>query len=80
MSLHRNDFLVSAHQAEMHRHAAHQRLVKASKRSSSEATRPGFAERTLTSLVAAIRPVRRAATDAVADAVKPALKPSHARG
>lgn len=79
MSLHRNDFLVSSHQAEMHRHAADRRLAQAARQSSSKEKRTGFAERTLTGLVAAIRPVRRAAADAVADAVKPAVTPASAQ-
>ena len=51
MSLHRNDFLVSSHQAEMHRHAADRRLAQAARQSSSKEKRTGFAERTLTGLV-----------------------------
>lgn len=80
MSLHRNDFLVSAHQSEMHRHAADRRLAKAATRSSSTDARPGVVARGLSGLIAAIRPVRRAAAGAVADAVKPVTTPTHAQG
>lgn len=80
MSLHRNDFLVSAHQAELHRHAADARLAKTARRPSTATPQPGIAKRGWTGLVAAIRPVRRAAADVMADAVKPAPAPTRAQG
>jgi len=69
MSLHRNDFLVSAHQAEMQRHAADTRLAKTAKQTTSMSVtveRNGrIIGRLATGLVSAIRPVRRAAAEAV---------------
>ena len=66
MSLHRNDFLVPGHHADMQRHAADARLAKtAMAASSSKDRKPGMWARALTGLVAAIHPMRRAAADAV---------------
>ncbi len=67
MSLHRNDFLVSAHHAEAQRHAADARIARAAMAASSSRTerKPGLRARAITGLVAAIRPVSRAAADAV---------------
>jgi len=74
MSLHRNDFLVAGHRAELQRHAADARLAKAALAASSSRERrpPGVRTRALAGLtralaglVAALHPMRHAAGDPV---------------
>ena len=69
MSLHRNDHLVSIHQDELRRHATEARLAKTVRASISTSVadrrKGGVIGRAFGALVATIRPVRRAAADAV---------------
>ena len=78
MSTHRNDYLVSSHQADMHRRAADARLAKvAMSASASTKGDEAVSSRVRTRLVALIRPVRRAANDAVTAQRK--TGPAHGR-
>jgi hypothetical protein len=73
MSLHRNDHLVSIHQAEMHRHAAEARLAKTARASTGASVSASVADRrkggvigrAFGAVVATIRPVRLAAASVV---------------
>ena len=77
MSLHRNEFLVSSHQAELHRQAADARLARLAMAPATATERKSdLVARMMSGLVTVIRPVRRVAVDAVKAPAQTTIAPS----
>ena len=76
MSLHRTDYLVSSHQAELARHAADARLARTAAGAAGTDRRGVGLGRAIAALVAAMRPVRNAVTPSVKAAGQAALTAS----